>query len=145
MWVAQGAIEAVLISLFCFYILGEASLDHTGISSDYWLAGLTMYFYCYFQIFGCYLGCHFQVSHAYQVLVPLAHYWYCCAVVGRPIHSAHQTNSISYLQCRWDSQNNPGLIGLLISRCLFCTVNSLSPQTTNAQPHYHTPGFWRYG
>lgn len=42
MWLLEGALEAVLITLFCFYVLGPASLDSKGISSDYWLVGLTM-------------------------------------------------------------------------------------------------------
>ena len=41
-WVLEGAIEAVLITIFCFNILGPESLDSRGISSDYWLVGLTM-------------------------------------------------------------------------------------------------------
>jgi magnesium-transporting ATPase (P-type) len=43
MWLLEGAIEAVLITLFAFYILGEASLSQDGYNSSYWLVGLTMY------------------------------------------------------------------------------------------------------
>lgn len=42
MWMLEGVVEAVLITLFCFYVLGEASLRSSGISSDFWLVGLTM-------------------------------------------------------------------------------------------------------
>jgi hypothetical protein len=34
-----------MITLFCFYILGSQSLDMRGISSDYWLVGISMYSY----------------------------------------------------------------------------------------------------
>ena len=43
MWLLEGAVQAVMITLFCFYILGSTSLDARGISSDYWLVGITMY------------------------------------------------------------------------------------------------------
>lgn len=43
MWLLEGAVEAVIITLFCFYILGEMSLSSLGINSDFWLVGLTMY------------------------------------------------------------------------------------------------------
>ena len=43
MWLLEGAIEAIIITLFSFYILAEASLDKDGLNSDYWLVGLTMY------------------------------------------------------------------------------------------------------
>lgn len=42
MWMLEGMVEAILITLFCFYVLGESSLKDTGISSDYWLVGITM-------------------------------------------------------------------------------------------------------
>jgi magnesium-transporting ATPase (P-type) len=42
MWMFEGVIEAVIITLFCFYILGAESLRSSGISSDFWLVGLTM-------------------------------------------------------------------------------------------------------
>ena len=47
MWMVEGVVEAVLITLFCFYILGAASLRSSGISSDFWLVGLTMYALAY--------------------------------------------------------------------------------------------------
>jgi hypothetical protein len=43
MWMLEAVVEAVLITLFCFYILGAESLRSSGLSSDFWLVGLTMY------------------------------------------------------------------------------------------------------
>jgi hypothetical protein len=43
MWTLEGALEAVLISLFSFYILSSASLSQSGYSGDVWLVSLTMY------------------------------------------------------------------------------------------------------
>lgn len=42
MWMLEGVVEALLITFFCFYILGAQSLASSGISSDFWLVGLTM-------------------------------------------------------------------------------------------------------
>lgn len=43
MWVLEGTIEAVLITLFCIYILGTESLSSGGYSSDLWIVSITMY------------------------------------------------------------------------------------------------------
>ncbi len=42
MWVLEGVFEAILISLFCFYIIADESINSSGYSSDFWLVGLTM-------------------------------------------------------------------------------------------------------
>lgn len=42
MWLFEGAVEAVIITLFSFYILAEASLSNDGYNSGFWLVGLTM-------------------------------------------------------------------------------------------------------
>lgn len=35
-------LEATLITVFCYFIIGNTSLNSTGISSDFWIVGLTM-------------------------------------------------------------------------------------------------------
>lgn len=42
MWVTEGIAEAVMISLFCLYILSTESVNQHGLSSDFSLASLTM-------------------------------------------------------------------------------------------------------
>ncbi len=42
LWIIEGILEAVLITLFCIYIFSQPSLDSTGINPDLWLTGLTM-------------------------------------------------------------------------------------------------------
>lgn len=43
MWVGEGILEALLISLFCLYILGGQSIRPEGYSTDLWVVSLTMY------------------------------------------------------------------------------------------------------
>ena len=42
LWVVEGIVEAIMISLFCIYILGQTSINESGYNSDLWLVGLTM-------------------------------------------------------------------------------------------------------
>ena len=39
MWVIEGAVEAIILTIFTVFIIGEISLNSTGINSDYWLVG----------------------------------------------------------------------------------------------------------
>lgn len=43
MWVLESVLESVLITLFCIYIIGGNSVNETGISSDLWLVGITIF------------------------------------------------------------------------------------------------------
>lgn len=43
LWILEGAVEAVLISLFSIYILGTTSISYSGYNGDTWLVSLTMY------------------------------------------------------------------------------------------------------
>ena len=42
LWMVEGIIESVMMSLFCIYVIGEVSVNEAGYNSDLWLVGLTM-------------------------------------------------------------------------------------------------------
>lgn len=49
MWVVEGIIEAIVVTIFTIYIIGELSLNSTGINSDFWIVGLLVYFFNLFR------------------------------------------------------------------------------------------------
>lgn len=42
MWMIEGVVEALVITLVSIYVIGNTSLNSSGINPDYWLVGLTM-------------------------------------------------------------------------------------------------------
>ena len=43
LWVIEGIIEAIMITLFSIYVIGNTSINAAGYNSDLWLFGLTTY------------------------------------------------------------------------------------------------------
>lgn len=39
----EAVLESIIIFFFTLYIIGQVSVNHTGINSDYWLVSLTIY------------------------------------------------------------------------------------------------------
>lgn len=50
MWTLEGMLEALLITLFSIYILGNSSMSNGGYNSDMWLTSLTMYLLSYIDL-----------------------------------------------------------------------------------------------
>ena len=63
LWVLEGAIEAILISMFSIYIFGTSSLNNSGHSSDLWIISLTMYEFKYLDIHLLFLQLHLSFQH----------------------------------------------------------------------------------
>lgn len=42
MWILESIVESVLITVFCFFIVGDLSINERGYSTDLWLVGMTM-------------------------------------------------------------------------------------------------------
>ena len=47
LWVVEAFVEAILITIFCMYIIGSVSINEMGYNSDVWLVGVTTYFPIY--------------------------------------------------------------------------------------------------
>jgi magnesium-transporting ATPase (P-type) len=43
-WIAEGIVEAIMITFFCLYIFSTTSLNSSGHSNDLWITSITMYF-----------------------------------------------------------------------------------------------------
>lgn len=42
-WMAEALVESLIIFFFTLYIISQASVNSSGINSDYWLVSLTIY------------------------------------------------------------------------------------------------------
>lgn len=42
-WMCEAILESIIIFFFVLYIIGQVSINSTGINSDYWLVSLTIY------------------------------------------------------------------------------------------------------
>lgn len=42
-WMLEAIVESIVITIFTFQVIGEVSVNHSGINSDFWLVSLTIF------------------------------------------------------------------------------------------------------
>lgn len=62
LWILEGILEAIVISLFSIYIFSSPSLNSSGYSNDMWLASLTMYTSIYLRFTSVVLVVTFKLA-----------------------------------------------------------------------------------